>query len=677
MSKLFLLALSPLLVSVRGRWGVVFAALIASIGLSSCGGDLGTVHVVFGPATPDTAAPSTPTGLTATAVSTSQINLSWTASTDNVAVTGYRVYRGGTLLAALGNVTTFQNTGLTLSTLYSYTVLAIDGAGNESGQSAAAGATTLATPDTTPPSVPTGLTATAVSTFQINLSWTASTDNVAVTGYRVYRGGTQIITLGAVTTFQNTGLTANTPYSYRVLAIDGAGNESGQSAAASATTLASGIGGVPRPAYNTGVGFFIGTDNKLYDANGIEFRMKGVNRSHYDGGSGAGIAKSKANAERWVLFPGPTMAQWMTQLKNENYNNNIVAIPGVWWTYPPYGGANVTCSSNTADFIAAVNQWVDQAADWNGSDSGVPRQRWMIINIANEWGASNSTVWRDQYIDAIKRLRGVHPTLSNANPPYGHTIMIDSGGCGQDFNNIINYGQAVFNADPQKNIIFGIHLYGNASSAISLGNGISNITKANPAVVTYTGNDGWVDGGIWNGRQIIITGVGGMTEVNSTSDVIKYFKVKNLNTTANTFELTDTNDVNINSTGYGTYTSGGMVGPNPGQAAFTAHLQTLVDTGLPLVIGEFGPGRNIGPSPTMVWPGQIITGANALNVGWLAWAWDDNNLGNGSSDDNGFAMVYQNSTYNTTADLTIFGKDVVLNPTYGLEATAVPATIFP
>src|SRR4029077_13543274 len=93
----------------------------------------------------DTTAPSTPGSLTATAASTSQINLSWTASTDNVGVTGYRVYRAGTLIATVGAVTAYQNTGLTAATTYSYTVQAIDAAGNASGQSNAAAATTQAT----------------------------------------------------------------------------------------------------------------------------------------------------------------------------------------------------------------------------------------------------------------------------------------------------------------------------------------------------------------------------------------------------------------------------------------------------------------------------------------------------------------------------------------------------
>jgi chitodextrinase len=186
----------------------------------------------------DTTAPSTPTGLTANAVSASRIDLTWSASTDNVAVTGYRVRRDGKLLATVGNVTTFQDAGLTASTTYSYSVRALDAAGNVSPVSSSASATTRAASDTTAPSTPTGLIATAASSSQVNLSWSAATDNVGVTGYNLYRGGSLIATLGPVTTFQNTGLAPSTPYSYTVRALDAAGNASGQSIAANATTLA-------------------------------------------------------------------------------------------------------------------------------------------------------------------------------------------------------------------------------------------------------------------------------------------------------------------------------------------------------------------------------------------------------------------------------------------------------
>jgi hypothetical protein len=99
--------------------------------------------------------------------------------------------------------------------------------------------------DTTPPTVPSGLAASALSSSQINLSWTASTDNAGVTGYNVYRAGTKIGTSGT-TTYLDSGLSASTSYAYNVSAFDAAGNTSAQSAGASATTPASsGGGGIP------------------------------------------------------------------------------------------------------------------------------------------------------------------------------------------------------------------------------------------------------------------------------------------------------------------------------------------------------------------------------------------------------------------------------------------------
>ena len=193
----------------------------------------GTVTVL---APADAIAPSVPTNLTATAASSTQINLAWTASTDNVGVTGYKIFRNGTQIAT-STVTSYQNPGLTPSTTYSYRVSAFDAAGNNSPQSAAASATTQAAADTIPPSVPANLAAKAASSTQINLSWTVSTDNVGVTGYKIFRNGTQIAT-STVTSYQNTGLTPSTKYSYRVSAFDAANNNSAQSAAASATTQA-------------------------------------------------------------------------------------------------------------------------------------------------------------------------------------------------------------------------------------------------------------------------------------------------------------------------------------------------------------------------------------------------------------------------------------------------------
>jgi len=90
----------------------------------------------------DQQAPTLATGLTASAASSSQIDLAWTAATDNVGVATYRLYRGGALIAVLGNVTKVSNAGLAESTAYSYTLAACDEANNCSAQTAAASATT-------------------------------------------------------------------------------------------------------------------------------------------------------------------------------------------------------------------------------------------------------------------------------------------------------------------------------------------------------------------------------------------------------------------------------------------------------------------------------------------------------------------------------------------------------
>ncbi len=105
-------------------------------------------------------------------------------------------------------------------------------------------------PDTTPPSIPTGLSATAISTSQIDLSWTASTDNVAVTGYRVYRNSS-LVTTTVGTAYSDTGLSSATSYDYTVSAIDLVENESAQSATSTATTQSA---PVPPPAPTTPTG---------------------------------------------------------------------------------------------------------------------------------------------------------------------------------------------------------------------------------------------------------------------------------------------------------------------------------------------------------------------------------------------------------------------------------------
>ncbi len=90
--------------------------------------------------------------------------------------------------------------------------------------------------DTTPPSAPTNLTATAVSSMRIDLTWTASTDNVGVAHYKVYRGAS-VVAQPTATSWSDMGLSPATLYQYHVTAVDAASNESGSSNTTSATTL--------------------------------------------------------------------------------------------------------------------------------------------------------------------------------------------------------------------------------------------------------------------------------------------------------------------------------------------------------------------------------------------------------------------------------------------------------
>jgi fibronectin type 3 domain-containing protein len=225
----------------------------ATASLSSSGPwvmQLVAFRAAAGGGTSDTTSPTAPTSLVGTPISTSQINLTWTASTDNVGVTGYRVERcqgaGCTNYSQIATPagTAYSDTGLSASTSYSYRVRAEDAAGNLSAYSTIATAVTQTPSDTSPPSAPTNLSAMVVSTSQINLSWTAATDNVGVTGYRVERcqgaGCSSFVFVGttASTTFSDSGLAAFTTYAYRVRATDAVGNLSGYSNIATATTSA-------------------------------------------------------------------------------------------------------------------------------------------------------------------------------------------------------------------------------------------------------------------------------------------------------------------------------------------------------------------------------------------------------------------------------------------------------
>jgi mannan endo-1,4-beta-mannosidase len=228
-------------------------------------------------------------------------------------------------------------------------------------------------------------------------------------------------------------------------------------------------------------------------------------------------------------------------------------------------GTGSSGNTSATELMAGVGWWVANAATFTAID------KYLMINIANEWGPSNSPVWRDAYVNAIASMRAAG---------YLGPLVIDAGGWGQNIDDLLNYSTAVFNSDPQKNVIFSLHIYG--------------------AIPT----------------------------VNVAPDLTQL-------------------------------------------AALSA------SAGMVFIVGEFGPGRNIGPTPTLTTPGQVITAAEASGIGWIGWAWDDNNLPGGAANDSSFSMTKTGpGIYTQPSDLTTFGQDVVLSPIYGLQALAKRATIF-
>lgn len=192
----------------------------------------------------DVSPPTAPTGLRAAAASPSAIDLSWTASTDDFGVASYSVFRHdgtGEVQAGTSTSTSFTDSGLQPAASYTYTVEATDLVGNRSTRSAPVIGTTLGGTDGQAPTTPTDVLSQPIAFDTVEISWSASTDNIGVSGYAVSRddgsGMTQIGT-SPTTTFLDRPLQPATTYTYVIEALDGTGNRSLPSAPVTAATPA-------------------------------------------------------------------------------------------------------------------------------------------------------------------------------------------------------------------------------------------------------------------------------------------------------------------------------------------------------------------------------------------------------------------------------------------------------
>ena len=398
--------------------------IIASNPENIYGGDVFTVSS-GGTAT----APQPPTSLSANTISSSQINLSWSAPSNNggSAITGYKIERspdGSTwniIVANTGStLTTYSDTGLTPSTAYTYRVSAINVIGTSSPSNTASATTSGTT--ATAPQPPTGLIATATSSSAINLSWSAPSNNggSAITGYKIERstdGGTTwstdvANTSSTSTTFSDTGLSSSTTYTYRVSAINSVGTSS-PSGIASATTSDT----------TTGI-----TLNSIQSTSGTVSTSNQITLGNVNAGTGSnrllivGLSANNNNAVS-VTFGGIALTNAAASftnndaelwyLKNPSGTGNVVvttsgptqaivgaySFSGVNQTSPIANHATKHNTSASSPKISITtkypNDWVlDLASIYGGSTLGSPTctQQWDINMPGSITGASSSAI---------------------------------------------------------------------------------------------------------------------------------------------------------------------------------------------------------------------------------------------------------------------------------------------
>ena len=320
----------------------------------------------------DATAPTAP-GSLAAAVAGSTVNLSWAAATDNVGVSRYNLHRGTTSGFAPSPANRIaQPTGLSYADTglapgsYFYKLTAEDAAGNISPVSNTASATVA---DTTAPSTPTNLAATG-SAGQASLTWTAATDNVAVTRYNLHRSTSSGFTPSAgnriaqptTTSYTDTGLAAGTYY-YKLTAEDAAANISGASNEATATVSAPPVTGlVAAYGFDTGSGTSA-PDQSGTGNNGTLTNATWTTTSKY----GQALAFNGTNASVTIpdtnsldLTTGMTLEAWVhpTNLGN-NWRTAIMKEAPGSMSYGLYanGGDAGTQGADRRDRTSAATAW--------------------------------------------------------------------------------------------------------------------------------------------------------------------------------------------------------------------------------------------------------------------------------------------------------------------------------
>ncbi|AZQ43839.1 fibronectin type III domain-containing protein [Nonlabens ponticola] len=377
-------------------------------------GEVEDYTVNVGSVVADTTAPTAPGSLVANNVSETSATLVWNASSDNVGVTGYEVYNGSNLLTTTTNTSQVVN-GLFIGTTYSFSIVAVDAAGNKSNASNVVNVTPV---DQTAPSVPANVVVSAITQTTASLNWNASTDNVGVTEYDVYSNGALLGSL-AGTTANLTGLTAGTNYSVRVAAKDAAGNISNQSAAVSFTTEPEASAGCVATA---GTPYAEGFESGLggwTQGTGDDFnwtRRSGGTPSNATGPSSA----SEGSNYVYMESSAPNYSTKTAILNSPCFDLAGVSDATLTFKYHMYGATNMgglllqASEDDGASWSTVWSKSGNQGNAWR--DASVDLSAYSAGTVRLRFNGTTGTTWQgDMAIDDVKLTDGAaaQPVAAN------------------------------------------------------------------------------------------------------------------------------------------------------------------------------------------------------------------------------------------------------------------------
>ena len=374
---------------------------------------------------PDTEPPTVPTGLSATPVNEMRVDLSWTASTDDRGVIGYKIYRDNVQIGTSAT-TSYSDGTCQPSTPYTYEVSAYDDFFNESGRSAPAQATT---PAPSPPTVPQNLHGTGSTTSTISMAWTASTDNIGVVGYRVYRNGVQVGTT-AGTTYTDSGLNYTTSYTYEVDAYDGVPSYSAKSTPVVLSTQT--------PSYYTWTRTTSNGDCYIRSGNP---GATGDNAAVQTGWSSSTSIAARRGLVQWDVTGAPAQAAIVNAansvrvklycyLRSSNqYRNVDLRKVNVNWNEGTATWTNMSGNYSGTFATTSVGPVADYTWSWNGYTAGLPEQsRGVQVYNQAETEASMAKIFNDR---ENYGAAGIYPRLEvdyyDIVAPTSCSININSG----------------------------------------------------------------------------------------------------------------------------------------------------------------------------------------------------------------------------------------------------------